>query len=85
MFQYFWSQSNGEKLSPDKAKLTGFSGRTRALLFGFFKFEYLLPEFSRKWVPVNVSLQVPGKAVLKFFDDYIIPFLAKQLLFVAFL
>ena len=84
MFQYFCSQSNGDKLSTDKAKLTGFSGRTRALLFRFFKFEYLLPEFSRKWVPVNVSLFLE-KAVLKFFDDYIIPFLAKQLLFVAFL
>ena len=50
----------------------------------FFKFEYLLPEFSRKWVPVNVSLFLE-KAALKFFDDYIIPFFAKQLLFVAFL
>ena len=56
MFQYFWSQSNGEKLSTDKAKLTSFLASARALHLRFFKFEYLLPEFSRKWVPVNVSL-----------------------------
>ena len=35
LFRYFCSQSNGDKLSTDKAKLTVFSGRTRAYSLDF--------------------------------------------------
>ena len=55
LFRYFCGQSNGDKLSTDKTKLTVFSGRTRALLFRFFKFEYLSPELSRNRLKVGSS------------------------------
>lgn len=55
-FQYFCSQSNGHKLSTDKAKLAGFSGGTRALLFRFSKFEICHRNFRESEFPVNVKL-----------------------------
>ena len=35
LFRYFCGQSNGDKLSTDKAKLTVFSGRTRPYSLDF--------------------------------------------------
>ena len=78
MFQYFSSHSNGDKLSTDKAKLTG--AQVGSALYS----NSCHQNFPENKVPVNNSV-FSWKSSFKFFDDYIIPFLAKQLLFVAFL